>query len=447
MDVLSLIPRVFFSGLRYFRRRVVIRTTACAALMSVFSSPLLAANTIVGMETSLGSFNIELDNDAPLTVENFLGYLNRGDYNNLIIHRSPPGFVVQSGGYKCCNLNDHIFTYDKVPSEFDQARSNIPGTIAMAQSGSDPNSATSEWFINVVDNSGYLDTLNGGFTVFGHVLDSGMDVVNDIASLPTWNQMAPFPSPYCEPFCNIPLFYSNYVLINRTCINTDDVDGACPETEDLAQGGDGNGDGTPDREQANVTTFLTSLNGVATLAADTDMRFSSIRAIDKNTALSWLKEFTSPPNQTLHFNNGMLRFTAVGTIGADGKKTVTLHDGAATRPAYYYAYGPTADNPTPHWYDFSYDGETGAEIKDDRIVLHFVDNKRGDDDYETTDSITHTGAQAVATSTTTSSSPSSGGCSIATNPKGALRAGDWMLVSLFLAFVALARRRARRIYS
>src|SRR3989344_5832557 len=95
VDVLSLIPRVFFSGLRYFRRRVVIRTTACAALMSVFSSPLLAANTIVGMETSLGSFNIELDNDAPLTVENFLGYLNRGDYNNLIIHRSPPGFVVQ----------------------------------------------------------------------------------------------------------------------------------------------------------------------------------------------------------------------------------------------------------------------------------------------------------------------------------------------------------------
>ena len=138
------------------------------------------------------------------------------------------------------------------------------------------------------------------------------------------------------------------------------------------------------------------------------MGVASIRSIDKGPAISWLKQFTSPPNQTLHFNNGTLRFTVVGAMGLAGHM-VTLHDGATMRPAYYYAYGPTADNPTPHWYDFSYDGETGAEIKDDRIVLHFVDNKRGDDDFTTNDSITHTGAQAVVTSTTTSSSPASAG--------------------------------------
>lgn len=454
MNVLSLIPRVFFSGLRYRRSQAAIRATACAVLISVLSSPLLAANTIVRMETSKGGFNIELYNDdATATVNNFLdNYVTSGAYNNTVIHRSvrmnTHGIaVIQGGGFECCFFGYPIAidTLQSIDDEIN-SHSNNRGTIAMALSSTlagdaIPNSATSQWFINVADNSVALPN----YTVFGQVLDSGMDVVDAIAALPTSTQDAyqkidgVFRSISLNDF---PKLGSGFVSVTRVCINTDG-DGACPETEDLASGEDGNGDKISDRIQENVTTFLTSLNGVATLAADTDMRFPSVTAIDKDTALSWLKKFTSPPNQTLHFNNGTLRFTVVGALGADGKKTVTLHDGAATRPSYYYAYGPTLDNPTPHWYDFSYDGETGAEIKNDRIILHFVDNKRGDDNYTTNDSITHTGAQAVVTSTTTSDSPSSGGCSISANSKGALRAGDWMLVSLFLVFAALVRRRTR----
>lgn len=446
MNVLLLIPRVFFSGLRYRRSQAAIRATACAVLISVLSSPLLAANTIVGMETSLGSFIIELyDDKASFTVTNFLSYVTREDYNNTVIHRSIPGFIIQGGGYECCTFFGqvyHILTDKIVQNEYHSSRSNIRGTIAMAKQGGDPNSATSEWFFNLADNSANLDYQNEGFTVFGHVLDSGMDVVDAAAALPTTTQDAYDEYSRYLTLSDFPILGNGFVFVKRVCISIDG-DASCPATEDLAQDGDGNEDGTPDRDQGNVTTFTNSLGGIATLATDSGMRFSSITAIDKNTALSWLKEFTSPPNQTLHFNNGMLRFTAVGTIGADGKKTVTLHDGAATRPAYYYAYGPTADNPTPHWYDFSYDGETGAETTNDRITLHFVDGKRGDDDYTANGSVTHTGAQAVVTSTTASSSPASGGCSISTAPRGALRSGDWMLIPLFLAIIALVRRRTR----
>jgi hypothetical protein len=122
-----------------------------------------------------------------------------------------------------------------------------------------------------------------------------------------------------------------------------------------------------------------------------------------------------------------------------------MYDGASVRPTHYYAYGPTPDNPTPHWYNFAFDGETGAEIGADRITLHFVDGKRGDDDLDPNNgSITHTGAQAVVTTTaSTQSTQAGGGCSIVTTPSQTSRGGDWIVVSLFLAFVALVRKRAR----
>jgi hypothetical protein len=243
-------------------------------------------------------------------------------------------------------------------------------------------------------------------------------------------------------FGELPITSSNsFVLVRRICINNDG-DGACPETEDLAPGADGNADGIADRDQSNVTTILTTLSGTATFSSDTAMKFDSAEIVNVSAALSLLSAFEPPPNQSAHFNNDIFTLTMTGIMGGVGH-IVTLYDNASTRPTHYYAYGPTPDDPSPHWYDFAFDGETGAEIKSDRIVLHFVDNKRGDDDFATNDSITHTGAQAVVTSTT-SSSPGSGGCSIAATPRSALRAGDWMLVSLFLATLALARRRGRR---
>lgn len=139
-----------------------------------------------------GKIILELfDDKAPLTVQNFINYINdanaHGDYDGVYFHRLVAGFVLQTGGYEASKLGQHIITDPAVHNEFDPTdaeRSNKAGTIAMAKVGGDPNSATSEFFFNLADNSSNLDNQNGGFTVFGKVV-SGMDVVNAIASLPT----------------------------------------------------------------------------------------------------------------------------------------------------------------------------------------------------------------------------------------------------------------------
>lgn len=147
------------------------------------------AETIVTITTPLGAFEIlMLDDDAPITVENFLGYVNRGDYTGTFIHRSEPGFVIQGGGYRYNADNNsapHIDTQPAIINEYKVP--NTRGTVAMAKLGSDPNSATSEWFINLADNSANLDNQNGGFTVFGRVVGNGMSIVDDIAALPRAN--------------------------------------------------------------------------------------------------------------------------------------------------------------------------------------------------------------------------------------------------------------------
>jgi hypothetical protein len=270
-----------------------------------------------------------------------------------------------------------------------------------------------------------------------------MEVVDAIATLPTSTQGA-----YSETFeqltlSDVPKSANNNFFVNRVCRNND-KDGVCSETEDLAPGGDGDGDGTADREQENVVSILTSVGGSATFSASAGMNFEIAGAVNSNSALSWLKtSFTSPPGQSVKFNNGMFIFLMTGTMNTAGE-TVTLYDRASTRPNRYYAYGKTPDDPTNHWYDFSYDGETGAEIMNDRIVLHFVDGKRGDEDLDpTNNSITHTGGQAVLTPIAPAEAQS-GGCSITAKSSQAWRAGDWALVSVFLVVLAIIRKRARR---
>ena len=171
------------------------------------------------------------------------------------------------------------------------------------------------------------------------------------------------------------------------------------------------------------------------------MRLDPVNAVSTSTAASWLTIFKSPPDQSVYFNNGMFNLTIFGNMGATGH-TLTVYDGASTRPTRYYAFGPTLDNQTPHWYDFSFDGATGAEIKSDRIVLHFVDGMRGDGDLVVNNSISHTGAQAVVTESANSSSQAGGGCSIVATPSKTSRGGDWIVVSLFLVLLAIVRRRS-----
>ena len=150
----------------------------------------LFANSVVRFSSNVGEIDMELfDTDTPLTVANFLSYVDAGRYNQSFIHRSVPGFVIQGGGF---GLNGNtvvpVPTYAAVTNE--PGISNLRGTVAMAKLGNNPNSATSQWFINLENNSGApanLDNQNGGFTVFGRVLGNGMAVADRVASLKTQN--------------------------------------------------------------------------------------------------------------------------------------------------------------------------------------------------------------------------------------------------------------------
>ncbi|MBE9103242.1 peptidylprolyl isomerase [Vacuolonema iberomarrocanum] len=136
---------------------------------------------------------------APGTVQNFRNYVEDGDYQDSIINRAAEDargdFVVQGGGFTVNGTSiGRVPTDPPIQNEFSADRSNLEGTIAMAKVGGDPNSATSQWFFNMRDNSDNLDNQNGGFTVFGQVLgDADFAVIEAIADLPVFNlQGTPF---------------------------------------------------------------------------------------------------------------------------------------------------------------------------------------------------------------------------------------------------------------
>ncbi len=148
----------------------------------------LANATVVEFQTVAGNVQVNLfDETTPETVANFLQYVNSGAYANNVVHRSEPGFVIQAGGFQYNGLLplDNVPTGASVVNE--PVLSNVRGTIAMAKLANDPNSATSQWFFNMADNSANLDISNGGFTVFGQVLGDGMAVLDDIAGLTRFN--------------------------------------------------------------------------------------------------------------------------------------------------------------------------------------------------------------------------------------------------------------------
>ncbi len=147
---------------------------------------------IAVLETSLGVIEIELDvAKAPKTVENFVAYVEQGFYDGLVFHRVIGGFMVQGGGFK----PDGTWmspTRDPVENEARNGLKNLRGMIAMARS-SDPDSATSQFYINTVDNSNldYPKPDGYGYTVFGKVV-KGMDVVDDIETSQTGSKQTPY---------------------------------------------------------------------------------------------------------------------------------------------------------------------------------------------------------------------------------------------------------------
>jgi cyclophilin family peptidyl-prolyl cis-trans isomerase len=157
-----------------------------AGLVLMLTSPMILAGTKVNMDTNFGNILLELEDEkAPKTVENFLRYVQEGFYEGTLFHRVVANFVVQGGGFTADFTQKE--TLPPIPNEANNGFKNVRGSIAMARTG-DPQSATSQFFINLKDNS-FLDyqapTIQGwGYTVFGKVI-KGMEVVDKIGQLPT----------------------------------------------------------------------------------------------------------------------------------------------------------------------------------------------------------------------------------------------------------------------
>tara|TARA_Y100001978_G_C23454395_1_gene319262 strand:- start:13 stop:579 length:567 start_codon:yes stop_codon:yes gene_type:complete len=163
----------------------MLKTLSCILLIS-FSTLVNSANQNVLMTTSYGDIKITLYTEkAPVTVQNFLKYVESDLYTGTTFHRVIPGFMIQGGGYDI-DYSERS-TYEPIINEADNMELNQVGTIAMARTNQ-PHSATSQFFINVADNRFLNHTsksLRGwGYAVFGIVID-GMDVVNRIASAKT----------------------------------------------------------------------------------------------------------------------------------------------------------------------------------------------------------------------------------------------------------------------
>ncbi|MBN1850413.1 MAG: thrombospondin type 3 repeat-containing protein [Deltaproteobacteria bacterium] len=197
--------------------------------------------------------------------------------------------------------------------------------------------------------------------------------------------------------------------IGDLCDPDDDADGIGDLDEQGPDGTDvdfdGDGDGTPDGLQDNVTSLYT-FDGqyYITMASPIGTILSNVRTIDNPSI--------SDAPRDVEFGYAFFEFTCLH-VGAGNTTTITLYLPLDTMPDTYYKYGPTPTDPTPHWYEFMYDGQTGAEIDENTntITLHFVDGLRGDDDLDGDNGmITDVGGPGFTQQPTSqSSSPSNAG--------------------------------------
>lgn len=165
------------------RRALFARLAGAAAALALFSTgghAYAADNPQVALKTTMGEIVVELDAEhAPRSTANFLQYVKSGFYKGTVFHRVIDGFMIQAGGYTE-KLIDKPGVRKPIPSESKNGLSNKPYTLAMART-SDPNSATSQFFINVNDNAGldYPGQDGTGYTVFGRVVQ-GQETVDKI---------------------------------------------------------------------------------------------------------------------------------------------------------------------------------------------------------------------------------------------------------------------------
>lgn len=188
-----------------------------AVELNLFFSDADTGHSLVRFDVQFGgqtnSFDFELfDREAPATVANFFNYIQDGRYDDSIFHRSAETqtgaeFVLQGGGFTFDTTPQFVDVPadPTIPNEFSAARSNVRGTVAMAKLGNDPDSASSEFFVNLNNNSANLDNQNGGFTVFGRVV-AGQDVIDQIAAQPTQDRDPATPPASLSPFGELPVY-------------------------------------------------------------------------------------------------------------------------------------------------------------------------------------------------------------------------------------------------
>ena len=226
-------PAVIYVGGQYLRKDMLIDSGSCAKpafrsdststvavvtcdisavgdfvlTLKSASGNLLSSATLtvplpqVAMVTSFGNIIMELNADiVPLTVKNFLSYVSSGYYLSTLVHRVEPNFVIQGGGYTSGMLKKPG-QLDPIVLESRKGLSNTRGTVAMARTSVE-NSATSEFYFNLVDNIflDYQSDTQKGYAVFGKVVQ-GLDVMDKIAAVPT----GPYTSSTGQSFQNVPV--------------------------------------------------------------------------------------------------------------------------------------------------------------------------------------------------------------------------------------------------
>ncbi len=177
--------------------KLTLLVTCCVAVMAVMAPQVAAqGNPVVVIETNLGSMTAELDQaNAPLSVANFLAYVESGHYSGTVFHRVIQTFMIQGGGFTADMTQKPV--NPPVKNEARNGLSNDKYTIAMARTNV-VDSATSQFFINTADNAALnnkgITPADYGYAVFGRVT-AGMDVVDKIAAVPVGNR---------GPFQNVP---------------------------------------------------------------------------------------------------------------------------------------------------------------------------------------------------------------------------------------------------
>lgn len=173
-----------------FKRIMLVFAVLCLST-GIASAAEVKKNPVVEMDTSLGKIKIELfEKEAPISVKNFIDYAKSGFYIDTTFHRVIPGFMIQGGGYTADRKKKPANA--AIKNEAANGLKNDRGTISMARTSA-PDSATSEFFINVVDNK-MLNRPNpdgAGYAVFGKVIE-GMDVVDKIVNVKQKNQNVVF---------------------------------------------------------------------------------------------------------------------------------------------------------------------------------------------------------------------------------------------------------------